>query len=73
MTFPQKKTFVSSFDVCSYCSRVAASFVDEVSTSVKIQLGVRSQNNVSSINLFFIAFLNVAKYHLGKVKLERAG
>ena len=51
------KRFVSSFDLCSYCSRVTATFADEISTPVKIQLGVRSWNNVSSINSFFIAFL----------------
>ena len=43
--------------MCGYCSRIAATFADEISTSVKIQLGFGSPNNVSLINLFYIAFL----------------
>ena len=44
--------------MCGYRSRVMATFANEISTSVKIQLGIRSRNNVSFINLFYIAFLN---------------
>ena len=42
-----------------YRLRVAAIFANEISsTSVKMQLAVRSRNIVSLINLFYIAFLN---------------
>ena len=44
--------------MCGYRSRVAATFANEISTLVKIQLGVRSRNNVSLINLLYVAFLN---------------
>ena len=54
MSFTTKR-IVSSRDVCSYRSRVAPTFGDEISTTavLKIQLGVQSRNN-----LFFIGFNN---------------
>ena len=54
MSFTTKR-IVSSRDVRSYRSRVAATFGDEISTTavLKIQLGVQSRNN-----LFFIGFNN---------------
>ena len=56
MSFTKKS--VSSFDMYSYHSHVAATFANKISTtSVKIQLGIQSRNNVSLINLFYIAFL----------------
>ena len=56
MSFTKKS--VSSVDMYGYHSHVAATFADKISTtSVKIQLGIQSRNNVSLINLFYIAFL----------------
>jgi len=46
--FLHQKKIVNSCDLRSYCSRVGATFVNEISTaSLKIQLSVRSRNNVS--------------------------
>ena len=53
----------------SRCSNVAATFADEISTtSVKIQIVVRSGNNVSLINLLFIVFL--VAFHLAAQLLK---
>ena len=54
--FHQKK--LSALLICVVIVRAYRQLVNEISTSVKIQLGVRSWNNVSLINLFYIALLN---------------